>query len=402
MRKPLLVLVVLALLAPLQVAPAHAIYCDPGDTICDQLNNAVNSQVDAAQRLQDIQTRIKDVQERINALVLLIRELDGQIAEQQALIDRTQAQIDELDRKIRFTVADITRQQAHIDVRDRLLAERVRFLDNHGSVNYMELVVTSTSFNQLVDRIVIMQEIVRSDRQLLDELRSEREQLAGVQAQLSDQRAQDAALLKKQQDQKAQLDGYRATQARALAYVESLSAQLEKQRQLLEQQKQQIDAQVAALQQKYDAEMIARGGGNGQFMWPMQPNSFYISQGFGCVTFWMELYDAACPYPHRFHSGIDMAGPYGNPIYAADTGAVTHYVTGFGYGIYIIMYHGRGYSTVYGHMSGFNNNIAEGQIVARGTLIGYEGSSGWSTGAHMHFEIRLNGGYQNPCSYLGC
>ncbi len=392
----------LVLLAPLRVAPVHAIYCDPGDTICDQLNNSINTQVDAAQRLQDIQNRIKDVQERINALVQLVRDLDGQIAAQQALIDRTQTQIDELDRQIRFTMADITRQQAHIDVRDRLLAQRVRFLDNHGSVNYMQLVVTATSFNQLVDRIVIMQEIIRSDRQLLDELRGEREQLAGMQDQLNQQRAQETALLKKQQDEKAQLDGYRGTQAKALASVQALSSQLEKQRQLLEQQKLQIDSQVAALQQQYDAEMIARGGGNGQFMWPMQPNSFYISQGFGCVTFWMELYNPNCPYPHRFHSGLDMAGPYGNPIYAADTGVVTMYSSGYGYGNYVIMVHGRGYETVYGHMAGFNPKVSYGQIVARGTLIGYEGSTGWSTGAHLHFEIRLNGGYQNPCTYLGC
>jgi murein DD-endopeptidase MepM/ murein hydrolase activator NlpD len=160
---------------------------------------------------------------------------------------------------------------------------------------------------------------------------------------------------------------------------------------------------VAALQLKYDAAAAAHGGGTGVFAWPEPACGFScISQGFGCVTFYLEIYNPNCPYPHRFHSGIDIAAPWGSPIIAADTGIIYFYPGSIGYGNMIYMIHGNGYSTVYGHLDHYAAGLSSGQIVARGDLIGYEGSTGWSTGAHLHFEIRVNDVYQNPCIWLGC
>ena len=164
-----------------------------------------------------------------------------------------------------------------------------------------------------------------------------------------------------------------------------------------------IDAQVAQLYLQYAAQAQAAGGGNGAFQWP-EPACGYgcITQGFGCSTFYLEVYDPSCPYPHKIHTGIDIAGPNGTTIVAGDTGVAYLYPGSIGYGNLLVIIHGHGYSTYYGHLSGYASGMYTGKVVARGDAVAYEGSTGWSTGPHLHFEIRVNGVYKDPCIWLGC
>ncbi len=378
---------------------ARAVDCGYWDGLCQDLNDAKGNQQEAAQHLTQIQGQIRDTQGQVNALVVELKRLNAQVAAQEALVARTQAQIDETDRQIRFQEAEIARMEAHLSVRLQLLDQRVRAMDKHGAVNYFELVVTSRSFNQLVDRVVIMQDIVRGDRQLLEQLRQERDQLQRLQAGLRAKRAQQAQLLATQQQQKAQLDATVQSRQRALDYFKTLEAQYEEQRHQVEAEKARIDALVLVLQKQYDDAAKRAGGGSGQFIWPEAVRD--ISQGYGCSTLLGEPFDAACPSRHR-HTGIDIAGPDGEPIHAADYGIVAQTVPapGGGYGNFVIIAHGNGYATLYAHMSRYI--VRQGQPVRRGDVIGSEGSTGYSTGPHLHFEIRYNGDYSNPCAYLGC
>jgi murein DD-endopeptidase MepM/ murein hydrolase activator NlpD len=269
-------------------------------------------------------------------------------------------------------------------------------MDKHGSVDYLELVVTSATFSQLVDRIAVMRDIVRGDQRLVDGLRVERDQIKDLADQLDSQRAQEAALLQQQRDVEAQLERTRQAQRDALAYYAQLEAQFEAQREELEAEKARIDALVIQLQAQYDAEASGLGGGSGQFSWPERGP---ITQGFGCTDLLGEPYDPSCPTRHT-HTGIDIANDLGTPIAAADAGVVSYvnYGWGGGYGNFVLITHGNGYATLYGHLSAIA--VSAGQPVRRGQVIGAEGSTGYSTGPHLHFEIRLNGAYQNPLSYL--
>ncbi len=100
----------------------------------------------------------------------------------------------------------------------------------------------------------------------------------------------------------------------------------------------------------------------------------------------------------RFHSGVDLAAPSGTPIIAADGGEVLQASYSGGYGYSILIYHGGGFATFYAHMSSFA--VGQGQMVKRGQVIGYVGTTGWTTGPHLHFEVRINGAAQNPMGYL--
>ena len=342
-----------------------------------------------------IQHQIKDTQKQMAALAALINQLNNQIVAQQAQIDATQAQIRALDAKIALTQAEITRRQAHLQVREALFGQRVRSIEKHGSVNYLALALSSSSFNQLIDRLITAQEIIQSDHKLLGDLRQQKAELQTLTDQLNVQRGQEADLLTKQQAQQVQLQSSRTRQQAALAYQRQLEAQYKAD--ALAAQKAQIDAQVAALQALYDAEATGAGGGTGQFGWPENPH--WISQGFGCSPYLFEMYWPSCPTRH-LHSGIDIAEPYGQPVLAADSGVASLYSTGYGYGNYVIITHGNGYATLYGHLASFA--VRNGQLVYRGQTVAYEGSTGNSTGPHLHFEIRYNGNYLDPCLYLGC
>jgi murein DD-endopeptidase MepM/ murein hydrolase activator NlpD len=394
--------------APLSNRVAVSIYCYPGDPpdvyqSCLAYNAGINQQVANQRQLQNIQNQIHDLQAQINAIYALITHINAQIAQQSALIAQTQSKISELDRQIRFKTADVTQLQTDVAVRDQLLNQRLRYVDAHGPINYVELVLTAASFNDLMNRMLAAQQIAASDRKLLDQLGIEHVQLNSSEADLANQKSQMAALLLQQQAIEIDMERNKKTQQDAIAAAGVLEGELQVQYAAVQAQRVAIDAEVAKLAQQYDAAARKAGGGSGVFEWPEPGCGFAcISQGFGCSTFYLEIYDPACPYPHRIHTGIDIAGPYGTQIVAADTGIVYLYPGSVGYGNMAFMIHGNGYSTVYGHLAYYAPGLQSGMIVARGTTIAFEGSTGWSTGPHLHFEIRVNNVYKDPCIWLGC
>jgi len=401
-------LVATSLWAPLSMNVASGIYCYPGDPAdvyqaCKAYNAGIQQQVSNQRTLQNIQSQIHDAELQISALYVLLNQLDKQIKAQEALIAQTKAKIADIDRQIRFKQADLTRVQADVAIRDQLLGQRIRYEDSHGPINYVELVLTASTFNDLVNRMIAAQQIAASDRKLLNDLNFEHALMAQQQSDLSTQRAQVSALLLQQQAEEIDLKKNKDTQTQAIAATAALEAQLQAEYQQQQAQRAAIDAHVAQLALQYDAAAAKAGGGTGTFEWPEPACNFScISQGFGCSTFYLEVYDPNCPYPHKIHTGLDIAGPYGTNVVAADTGVVYLYPGSIGYGNMILMVNGHGYSTVYGHLARFAGGLRTGMIVARGTTIAFEGSTGWSTGPHLHFEIRVNNVYKDPCIWLGC
>jgi len=394
--------------APQSTRTVSALYCYSGDPpavyqACLAYNNGIGQQVNNQNQLQSIQGQINNALAQINAIDSLIAGLKSQISAQQALIAQTQTTIDDLNRKIRFGEVALTTLKATVAVRDQLLNQRLRYIDGHGDFNYVELVLTSNSFNQLMNRMVGAQQIAASDRQLLNDLQAEHLQVEMANSDLAVQRGQVTALLQQQQATEADMQKNLATQAAALAVEQGLEVQLSAQYTQVQAERAAIDAQVAQEAQQYQAAAEKAGGGSGVFEWPMPAcGHSCISQGFGCSSFYLEVYDPNCPWPHKIHTGIDIAGPYGTQIVAADTGVAYLYPGSVGYGNLLVIIHGNGYSTYYGHLSGYAPGLRTGEVVARGTTVAFEGSTGWSTGPHLHFEIRINGVYKDPCIWLGC
>jgi len=395
---------------PQSVQTVSAVYCYSGDPpavyqACLAYNAGIGQQVNNENQLNNLIAQYNNAAAQINALDALIASLNNQIAAQRALIAQTQAAIDDLNMRIRFGEVAQIRLEAHLSVREELLNQRLRYVDSHGSVNYVQLTLTSNNINQLLTRIVGAQQIAASDQRLLANLGDERRQVAIAANELDLKRSQVVILLQQQQATQADLEKNLATQKTAIAAEQKLQVQIAVEYGQVTKERAAIDAQVAQEYLKYAAAAQKAGGGNGVFEWP-EPACGYscISQGFGCSTFYLEIYDPAdCPrYPYRIHTGIDIAGPYGTPIVAADTGIAYLYPGSVGYGNLLVIIHGNGYSTYYGHLASYAPGLSTGQVVPRGTTVAFEGSTGWSTGPHVHFEIRVNGVWKNPCIWLGC
>ena len=393
---------------PLSVQPVSAIYCYSGDPpavyqACLAYNGGIGQQVNNQNQLQNIQANINNALTQINAIDTLINNLKNQIAAQQALIAQTQAAIDDLNRQIRFGEANLTRLVASTSVRDELLNQRLRYIDSHGALNYVQLVLTASNFNQMMDRMIAAQQVAASDRKLLNDLAQQHSEVSLANTALDDQKTQVTALLQQQKATEVDLQHNVKAQAAALAAEQQLEVKLSAQYAAVQAERAAIDAQVAQLALQYQAAAAKAGGGSGVFEWPEPAcGPGCISQRFGCSTFYLEVYDPNCPWPNKIHTGLDIAGPYGTNIVAADTGVVYLYPGSVGYGNLLVMFHGNGYSTYYGHTAGYAPGLYSGEVVGRGTTIAFEGSTGWSTGPHLHFEIRVNGVYKDPCIWLGC
>lgn len=393
---------------PLSVQPVSAIYCYPGDPpavyqACLAYNAGIGQQVNNQNQLQNIQANINNALTQINAIDTLINNLKKQIAAQEALIAQTQAAIDDLNRQIRFGEANLTRLVASTSVRDELLNQRLRYVDSHGALNYIQLVLTASNFNQMMDRMIAAQQVAASDRKLLNDLAQQHSEVSLANTALDDQKTQVTALLQQQKATEVDLQNNVKAQAAALAAEQQLEVRLSAQYAAVQAERAAIDAQVAQLAVQYQAAAAKAGGGSGVFEWPEPAcGPSCISQRFGCSTFYLEVYDPNCPWPNKIHTGLDIAGPYGTNIVAADTGVVYLYPGSVGYGNLLVMFHGNGYSTYYGHTAGYAPGLYSGEVVGRGTTIAFEGSTGWSTGPHLHFEIRVNGVYKDPCIWLGC
>jgi murein DD-endopeptidase MepM/ murein hydrolase activator NlpD len=271
---------------------------------------------------------------------------------------------------------------------------RMRIMYKSGQVSGLELVFSAVNFTDLLNRAFFFNDIVREDRRQMDELQKERAAIEAMKADLEAKRAQQAEVVKQIQQQKAQLQTVRDQRAASEAQIAAIEARFAQQLAQMEAQRAALQAQIASLL----AESF-RARSSGHWKWPMDG---VITQGFGCTSYPFEPYDASCP-SHHFHSGIDLATDYGTPVHAADGGIVHNYSMGCGgglcgYGHYVVIVHAGGFTSLYGHLSSYG--VADGTQVDKDAIIGYEGSTGNSTGPHLHFEIDLGGTPVDPLAYL--
>jgi len=365
----------------------------------NQINQAQQQRNRQNALISTLQQSLQSLADRETQLRLAIAQLDLQIAGQQNVVAGAQAEYDRVTADLVATQGNLDTLQAELRVDRAKLAAQAVALYEAGSTSTLNALLSSDGFNELFERLIAQRRIVSDERTAVGRVNDAQ---AAVQQALNtiaaDQQRQQQVLAQEQAAESS-LESARAQRAATESELEAVQAYDQRQLQLAEQAKRELDAQIAKLEAERAAaiERLRRlhlGGGNGQFVWPERG---VISQGFGCTPYSFEPYDPDCPQKH-FHSGIDIAAPYGTNVVAADSGIAYLFVSSYGYGNHVIILHANGWTSVYGHLSGFA--VADGQPVARGQLIGYEGSSGNSTGPHLHFEVRVKGTPVDPLRYL--
>jgi murein DD-endopeptidase MepM/ murein hydrolase activator NlpD len=400
-------LVVLLVTAPFVAAqPTRA--AQPCQTVADctnQINQDQQQQKAVANKIAALKSQIASLDVKEAQAVAIINSLKSLIAQTQVEVDAAQAAVNAAQAQVDQITTVLNATEARLALEEAVLASDKRQLAAELIVEY-ELQVQSTplkelinggSFNDFFTAVIDSRRISAQVKQTVDRVDQQKAQVeADVAAQTSERNQKVAALAVVAgrwavvNAALGRLNSERADQQETLDYYAELQAQAQVKEQQAEAAAQALQTAISQLTQQRNRL------GSGRLVWP---DDGPISQGFGCTVYSFEPYDASCPWPHRSHNGLDIAGACGTNILAADTGiAYPQPFMSYGYGNWILVDHGAGMVTLYGHLEQYN--VSYGQFVNRGQVIGYEGSTGNSTGCHLHFSVFIRNQAVNPLAYL--
>lgn len=374
-------LMALALAAGLALLPLFAAFGFASEADDKQAElNEVQSQ------MQKMQERKEKARQKAAAASEGLEEIQSRLNELQAQARELQAKSNALQAKINDNQAQLAKKKAEVEQRKKIYSQRLRQIYINGQVNYLDVLLGAKDFGDFSSRMYLLQKIISSDIAMLQQLQKDEAEIKSRQEQLD-------AEMKEIKSTKAELE---AKRARANRLKEQRSYMLYK-AQEEEQQSQSEYERLLAISENITAmlrNMESSGGGSsssggtGRFMWPCRGE---ITSYFGWRTH--PIFGTT-----KYHSGMDIAVDYGTPIMAADSGTVIYSGWLGGYGYAVMIDHGSGLVTLYAHNQSLN--VYEGQYVTKGTCIAYAGSTGYSTGPHCHFEVRLHGEVTEPLNYL--
>ena len=370
-----------------------------------QKEESIQSAKDEREQMQSNLSDLKKVKEQLQAskddLTGYITQIDANLTQMQGKIDDLKSKITDKEAEIEKTEAELEAAQEQQQEQYEAMKQRIRFMYERGSNVYLELLFENGGFGGMLNKAVYVEQIAQYDREKLDEyaqqvelvsltkesLEQEKETLNTAKANVEQEEVNMQSLLAEKKTQVASVEGDLENQNATIAEYEAQVAQQNAEIQALEAavaaEKEQLAAQNKPQQTRtYDG---------GMFAWPA-PSYTYISSEFGYRTH--PIYGDS-----RFHNGLDMAAPGGSPILAAYDGAVVAAAYSSSMGNYVMLDHGDGLYTIYMHASALY--VSKGQSVSKGEQIAAVGSTGNSTGNHLHFSVRLNGSYVSPWNYLG-
>ncbi|HEX2296254.1 MAG TPA: peptidoglycan DD-metalloendopeptidase family protein [Actinomycetota bacterium] len=342
-------------------------------------------------RLAELDRERERVEDRVDELSAEVADLDAEIA-------KTEEKLSEAQKELAFLEARLEVIERRLDRKHGLLTDRVVEAYKAGPSGYLDTLLSSSDFGELVDRIEYQSSAMDTESQLIARIEVLQEKTEAREELAEEKKLEIAAAKAALETDRRALDRRRDEHAAVLAEKEAvldekrtLLAGLRSDARRLAQVEAQLEADEAELVAIIQAAPTTAGPapvGGGQLL---MPAAGPITSPYGYRT-----------HPifgdQRLHTGIDIGAGYGAPVVAADDGTVVYAGTMSGYGNVIAIDHGGGLSTTYNHLSGFY--VGTGQSVARGTTIGAVGCTGYCTGPHLHFEVRINGSPVDPMPYL--
>lgn len=310
-----------------------------------------------------------------------INVLEGDIGKLCTQINTTEGFITAANQDI-----NVTMQQ--IDQRTSYFNERLKNLYQEGNVSFLEVLLKSTSITDFITRFDLMSTLAENDVRLLKELDTSRQALQIKKLALEDQVNQFSSLKGQKENKQQQMEIQSRQKSVMLKSIQQQKEEYIKALNELEEEEKELDAFIKELQNKHPSAYM----GSGKMGWPLP--------GYSSIT---------SPYGYRihpihrvksFHAGIDIRAPKGTPVRASETGRVIFKGAKGAYGNAVILDHGAKTSTQYSHLNGYAANLGINDVVKKGDIIGYVGTTGWSTGYHLDFIIREDGQHKNPLLFV--
>ena len=363
------------------------------------INELRDEQEDNQQVIEENEEKIQEIKKQEGATLEDINELAANISRLESELLEIDQQLTKLGREVKKAEAELIEAEAKLEERSKILGERVKIIYENGTVGYIEVLFKAESFSDFLGRLEFLKKIAQQDSELVEEIRAEREEITVKKQELESNQAKMELLQKRVEANRQELDQQKDLQEVKLKEIKSNRFEAEKDQAQAEADNKRVEELI---RQKLTPVNRGNSGsnsgsnsdtpalGSGQFAWPV-PGHSRVSSPYG----WRN-------HPifgnKRFHSGIDIPAPTGSKAAAADNGTVIHAGWLGGYGNAIIIDHGEGVSTLYGHLNSIE--VGSGQAVTRGQRIAGVGSTGNSTGPHVHFEVRVNGKHTSPWPYL--
>ena len=332
------------------------------DELEEQLADVEADQAEAQQRRQLLQAQLDAINNEIENIDKQIAYYDQEIAQKEA--EQAEAEANE-------------------EAQYELFCQRVRAMEEEGTVSYWSILFNSESFSELLDRLADIDAVMDYDNQVMDELIAIREEIIALRTQLETSRAEEQAARDQQAAKQAEQQAKVAEAQELLDQINADVAEVNRQLDAESEAAAEIQAEIAQKQKQLEEQRRQNNitiDSETSYLWPL-PGYYRLSSLFGYRIH---------PITGEAHShtGIDIPAPGNTPILACKSGQVVTSAYHYSYGNYVVIDHGNGNSTLYAHMS--SRAVSEGDMVTQGQTIGYVGTTGSSTGNHLHLEVRDN------------
>ena len=371
------------------------------DQIRQELNELKGKNKDIQAELDAVQAQYDANADEIRGIVAQKDAIDQEIALLNSQVINLNDQIIAYSQLIADSQEQLEVQESHLDELNQKHRDRIRAMEEEGGVTYWEVIFEANSYTDLLDRLNMMQEISASDQRRLDEMRQAaaeveqtrqgmEEEMQGLEDSKVELVAAEAVLEVKREEADELIRQLLEREAEIKVLVEESQAKMDSLMAEISKKQKELDK---AKQDEYLAKLAAQGSAPASSAtWVRPLSSLRVTSPFGTRVH-------PITGAKRMHNGIDFGAPSGTPIYATRAGTVTTaaYQPG-GAGYYVNINHGDGFSSIYMHMT--NYIVHAGQSVSQGQVIGYVGSTGMSTGPHLHFGVAYAGSYVNPMAYI--
>lgn len=364
-------------LAFMMLVPTVGVWADELEDRLDSVKSQMESE----------QANIDWAKAQIENITEYLSQLQQEAETVQAELTKIKTELTETEKNIAENEVVLADAEKRLDAHTKVLHKRLRDIYINGKINYLDVLFGAKDFNDLVTRMDLLKRIASQDAALVSQVRNERALIVEKRQQLEADKARLVVLKQDAETNQKRIEANRSEQQSMLAQAQEDQAAAERAYRELLAKSNEIEEMLRNRPSSPSTPSYVQGSGD--LIWPL--TSMMITSEYGWRVH--PIFGTS-----RYHSGIDIGADYGDSIWAAAGGVVIHSGWLGGYGKTVIIDHGGGLTSLYAHNSELM--VSEGESVYQGQVIAYAGSTGYSTGPHLHFEVREYGEPVSPYNYL--